>query len=210
MISIDLRSNAWKAIGTLDGFVAQVPYASMLTINETMVDVQNYLRRITYPRAWTNRNQQLPKALTVFRNADRATKTRLRAKMGPAMGRNGYMAGSGFTGRQRSGQQRTAKNKMIAIPQEKPGLRRLKSGAIPKSKRPRNNPKLFKIEGRRGNELLVERQRKKLVTRYVLTPRAKGTKRLSAFESDVDLVVRRMLPMRWSLAVNRAFRTARK
>ena len=117
---ITVETNAPEVLRTLDGFQRQVPFASAQTLNKTAISVQKHLRDVTYPRAgFQRRNKSLPKALTMFRNADRAHKRRLYAKSGPTIGRGGHVAGSGFTGRQRTGDQKRAKGSAIAIPQTK-------------------------------------------------------------------------------------------
>lgn len=209
MVTFSIETNIKQVERQLGRFANQIPFAGSMTLNRTMTDVQKYLRTVTFPKAWTNRNKSLAKAATGHRV--NATKRKMVATMFPARSKkSGYLAGEGFLDRQFRGNTKTPKNSMIAIPIIKPGLRRLSSGAIAKAKRPRNNAKLFKFTSKNGTKLLVERQRKgKIVPRYVLTPKAKGTKRLVRYHTDVNKVVHRVIGGHWRTAINQAVRTAR-
>lgn len=190
----------------------QMPFAQSVMINKTMLNVQEQLRSVTYADRpeWTVRNRQLGKALTTFRNVDRANKRKLFAKLGPAMSR-GRLAGDGFVGRQRTGQTKRPRGSAIALPQLGPGLRRLKGGGISAAKKPRANKKLFKVKGRRGAELLMERQAKnKARLRYVLVKKARGTNPLKRMPETVLTTVKANAQGHFNEAVAMALRTAKK
>ena len=130
----------------------QVPFAASMMLNATMKDVQRTLRGKTFKQAWATRNKSFPKAATTITH--RASKRKLETILQPA--RSGKsksgVAGGGFLGRQESGATKMPRGGSIAIPQEGPGLRRLKGGANSKAKRPRANGKLVKVSARSGHE----------------------------------------------------------
>lgn len=160
-------SQVWNLMTDLER--SQVPFATALAMNQTMNEVQAKVREDAYTNVFVRRNKALPKALTMIPNKMRATKKRLKVSMVNVRdSRTGRMAGAGFVERQIKGQTKTARGSNIAIPVLGPGMRRNKTGGVPKGKHPRANSKLFRVGDR-----LVERQRKKLVTRYALTPTAR-------------------------------------
>ena len=141
-----------------------VAYATANAMNRTMNQAQDAVRKEAYLQAFTQRNASLAKALTTIPNKHRATKRKLLVQMMNVRdSRTGRMAGEGFIERQIMGSVKRAKGSAVAIPVLGKGLRRLKGGSLPKGKKPRANDKLFKVGDR-----LVERQRKKLITRFVL------------------------------------------
>ena len=141
-----------------------VAYATANAMNRTMNQAQDAVRKEAYLQAFTQRNASLAKALTTIPNKHRATKRKLLVQMMNVRdSRTGRLAGEGFVERQIAGAVKRAKGSAIAIPVLGKGLRRLKGGSLPKGKKPRANDKLFKVGDR-----LVERQRKKLITRFVL------------------------------------------
>lgn len=209
MIEINIESNLRAVEAQLGEFQSQVPFAGSVAMNKTMTDVQKYLRTVTIPRAWTTRNKSLSKAIVGRRT--HATKRKMIATISPVRGRDGRLAGEGFLDRQYRGSTKIAKRNQIAVPVIQPGLRRLKSGAISKTKRPLNNKKLIKVSLGQNKALLLERQkrRKEAVVRYVLTPKARGTNRLQHYHRDAHRVVTRVLGGHWRTAINRAVRNAR-
>ena len=141
-----------------------VAYATANAMNRTMNQAQDAVRKEAYLKAFTQRNASLAKALTTIPNKHRATKRKLLVQMMNVRdSRTGRLAGEGFIERQIMGSVKRAKGSAVAIPVLGKGLRRLKGGSLPKGKKPRANDKLFKVGDR-----LVERQRKKLITRFVL------------------------------------------
>ena len=151
--------------------LSQIPFATSKAMNLTMNDVQEAVREDAYSRAFTVRNKSLAKALTTIPSKHRATKKNLRVSMMAVRdNRTGRTAGEGFIKRQIRNQVKKPKNSHIAIPVTGPGLRRLKTGSISKSKKPRANKKLF----RRG-DALFERQKKGIRLRYVLAKRARAS-----------------------------------
>lgn len=169
-ISIDTMA-AERLINSLTS--NDIAFAVAMGINETMVLAQTEVRTKAYLDAFTQRNKALAKALTMIPNSERATKRKLQVRMVNVRdGKTGRMAGEGFIERQIGGGAKTAKGSNIAIPVLGRGLRRNASGSIPKGLKPTQNPKLFRIGDR-----LVERQKKKLITRYVLQPTASPSSR---------------------------------
>jgi hypothetical protein len=164
-ITIDTMA-AESLINSLTG--NDINFAVAMGINETMNLAQTEVRTKAYMDAFQQRNKALAKALTMIPNSERATKRKLQVRMVNVRdGKTGRMAGEGFIERQIAGGAKSAKGSNIAIPVLGPGLRRGASGSIPKGKKPTQNPKLFRI-----GDKLVERQKKKLITRYVLQPTA--------------------------------------
>jgi len=150
-----------------------VAYGTANAMNRTMNQAQDAVRKEAYLAAFTQRNSSLAKALTTIPNAERANKRKLQVRMMNVRdSRTGKMAGEGFIERQIAGAVKRPRGSSIAIPTLGKGLRRLTGGRLPAGKKPRTNPKLFKV----GNKL-VERQRKKLITRFVLAKSAKPNKR---------------------------------
>lgn len=210
MVTMNITSNLKEVEQQLgDIGKRQIPFAASMAMNATMKDVQRTLRGKTFAQAWTNRNKSFTKAATTI--TKRASKRNLETILQPA--RSGKsksgVAGGGFLGRQESGAVKLPRGGSIAIPQEGPGLRRLAGGAIGKSKRPRANAKLVKIRARSGNELLIERQKRKSVVRYVLVKKAKGTARLRRYYPDAMKTIGRVMPGHWERAIIRAIKTAR-
>ena len=186
---------------------SQIPFATSKAMNRTMVQAQQAVRREAYARAFTQRNKALPKALTTIPRGHWATKKKLKVTMMNVRdGRTGRMAGEGFVERQITGSMKTPRGSKIAVPVTGPGLRRGKAGAIPKGKRPRNNKKLFKL----GNRL-VERQRRKLVTRFALTSSAKPSSRgRFRYYETARATVNRRLQVNWNRDMIVAVRKTRQ
>ena len=174
-VSVDMKA-AMKYLDDVE--LRQLPYAISVALNDTMVDAQADVRQ-EYDRVFETRNRSLAKAITTIRRGDFATKRKLEVVMGAVRdGRTGREAGEGFITRQMQGRRKTPRGSSIAIPIIGPGLRRLKGGSVPKAKKPRANPRLFK-KGK-GGRILYERPKgkgKKLVRRYVLAKTAKPSSR---------------------------------
>ena len=202
---------------TLRFFSDQVPYALEQTVNSVALDVQRRLRDSTIPNAWTNRNRQLPKALTTIIPDDqgrpgfaRYKRGKLEVHIGPAMSR-GYLAGEGFTERQITGAAKRPKGSAVAVPIIGPGLRRGASGSIPSRLKPKNlrgNKKFFKRD-----DVLFERQTKggnrTIKARYLLKPQTRGTAELNRFFPDALGTIERVTFGHWSRAFDHAVRTSR-
>lgn len=174
MIDIQINIDDTAPLRLLDMLTSNdINFAVSLGLNETMNLAQHQVRTKAYLDAFTQRNKALAKALTAIPNAERANKRKLSVRMVNVRdGKTGRMAGEGFIERQIGGSSKRAKGSNIAIPVIGPGLRRGTSGSIPTGKKPTKNPKLFKVKNR-----LVERQRGKLVTRFILQPTAKSSSR---------------------------------
>jgi hypothetical protein len=190
---------AKKLIDQLDG--GDIAYATAQAMNRTMNEAQLAIRTKEYNAVFQQRNKSLAKALTTIRNADRASKRKLKTVMQNVRdGKTGRMAGVGFVDRQIAGATKVGRGQ-IAIPVLGRGLRRLAGGSIPKGQKPRGNKDLFRI----GN-VLVERRKtqKKPVTRYILqkTARPSRSGRFNYTDAGVDIITRR-LPIIWTQEVRR-------
>ena len=189
--------------------ISQIPFATAQALNHTMNQVQTAVRKEAYPKAFQQRNPTLAKAITTIPNKYRATKKNPRVSMMAVQDkRTGRIAGEGFIARQIKGGVKKPKNKDIAIPQIGPGLRRLKTGSIGKSKKPRANPKLF-----RKGQALYERQRAgKLRLRYILAKRAKASSRgRFRYYETAQATTNRVMQRNWERQMFKAVAiTARK
>lgn len=177
-----------------------IAYATANAMNKTMDQAQIDVRTKAFARVFTERNKSLAKALTTIPTKERATKRKLSVRMMNVQdARTGRLAGEGFVERQIAGAGKTAKNSVIAIPVLGRGLRRNSGGSIPKNLKPRGNAKLFRI----GNRL-VERQknRKELITRYILQKNAKASSRGRFDYLDVGVTsIKSNITRNWTLAI---------
>jgi hypothetical protein len=198
-IDIDLKS-AEKYLNELSR--KQIPFATSKAMNNTMIDAQTEVRRTAFNNVFTKRNKTLPKMLTMIPRGFWASKHKLEVHMMNVRG-----AGAGFINRQIEGKVKVAKGSSIAIPVIGPGLRRLSGGAIGKGERPRANSKLFK---NKAGTMLYERQRKKIVPRYVLTKKARPNKRGRFKYYEVgQRTIERNFETNWVREMNRAIRSIR-
>lgn len=220
MITVDITSDLDTASGEVaDFFRRQMPFVMDNAINSTARDVQRYLESVTIPKAWTNRNKALARAMTRFvpDESGQAGLLNSRSKpgkrsvvIGPAAGKGGWLAGEGFAERQVTGGVKKPRGSAVAVPNEGPGLKRLSGGSIPARMKPKNlrgNKKFF-VKG----SALYERMGAKgdsLRLRYVLAPQAKGTKRLARFYPDAFRVTDRVFYGHFNSAMKRAIRTSR-
>lgn len=223
MITVDITSDIDEAMKDVAKFFnRQIPYATMLSINATVRDVQTKLRNGTIPNAWTVRDPNLATAMTYVIPDEKSgqgglftTKNFLKGKdtvvLGPVRSKkSGRLAGEGFAERNVTGATKVPKNQHIAQPQLGPGLKRLAYGSIPSAKKPKNligNEKFF-IKG----QAIYERMGKngdRLRYRYSLFTKAKGTKLLSGFFPDAFATVTAVFPGHFETAMNRAISTSR-
>ncbi len=212
MAVLNINSNIAEVKAAYQQFASQIPFAASQAMNDSMKDAQSYLRGYSFPAAqpWTIRNRSFSKSQTTIYKW--ARKTDLEVRMGSVMDRKtGRMAGEGFVQRQMSGAQKKPAGSAIAIPILGRGLKRLAGGSIPQGKKPRANPKLVKITTKRGTEILIEKQRsgKKIVPRYVLAKKARGTSPLRNLHADGFKTINATFPRRMSERLLRAVQTAR-
>ena len=189
--------------------ISQIPFATAQAMNQTMNMVQRDVRKKAYPSVFEQRNQALAKALTTIPNKHRATKRSLRVSMMAVQDRKtGRTAGEGFIKRQIKGRAKTPRGGAIAIPKIGPGLRRLKSGSVPKAKKPRANPKLF----RKGGALFERQRGKKLRLRYILAKRARpSSKGRFKYYETAQATTNRVMQRNWNRQMFKAVTiTARK
>jgi hypothetical protein len=198
-VQIEISYNMQAADDAMKDYVSRkIPYATAQALNNTMVDAQKAIRRDALPKVFTRRNKALPRALTTIPRGGFATGRRLIVTMVNARG-----AGEGFIERQIDGQVKKPKGSAIAIPIIGPGMQRLVGGSIPKKKKPRANPNLFK---NKSGTILMERDRntKKLVPRFVLTKTAKPNRRGSLkYYETAEKTVQRNVLNNWLLAMKR-------
>ena len=204
-MQIEISYNMQAADDAMKDYVSRkIPYATAQALNNTMVDAQKAIRRDALPKVFTRRNKALPRALTTIPRGGFATGRRLIVTMVNVKdGRTGRMAGEGFIERQIDGQVKKPKGSAIAIPIIGPGMQRLVGGSIPKKKKPRANPNLFK---NKSGTILMERDRntKKLVPRFVLTKTAKPNRRGSLkYYETAEKTVQRNVLNNWLLAMKR-------
>jgi len=180
----------------------QIPFALATTMNKSMIDAQRAVRGSAYNQVFTVRNRSLAKALTTIPSGHWANKSNLSVTMMNVRG-----AGDGFIERQIAGRTKIAKGRNIAVPVLGPGMRRLKGGGIPKSKKPRvMGDKLV-----RKGAGLYERQRKGLVKRYTLTKTARPNRRgRFRYHQTGTKVILRVVHGHWATAFSRALATARR
>lgn len=195
MINIDVQIEdaAPRALlANLSG--GDIAFATAQALNETMEGAQGAVRRDAYLKAFTARNKALPRALTAIPNAERANKRKLSVRMVNVRdSRTGRMAGEGFVERQIKGASKDAKGSVIAIPQIGRGLRRGTGGSIPKGKKPRANPKLFRV----GNTLRERTGKRTTVIRYILTPQARPSSRRFEYLTVGEAYIVANLPRIW-------------
>lgn len=225
MITVDITSDIDEAMKDVAKFFnRQIPYATMLSINATVFDVQRVMRKeITEA---TPRNKALPTAMTKIIPDEKSgiggrfttqnfLKTKHSVVIGPALSKNGFLAGEGFAERQVTGATKVPKTSAIAKPVLGPGLKRNANGAIPASKRAknlRNNEKFFKTEGKFGTEVIYEKMGAdggRLRLRHSLLTAAKGTRTLAAVYPAAFAEVDRSFPGHFETAMNRAIATSR-
>lgn len=219
MITIDISSDIEHAEKEVaDFFRRQTRFVMMRTINDTARDVQKHLRDVTIPGSWTVRNKALSRAMTTFipdgGSGLFTTQNFLAGKdrvvIGPAAGKNGWLAGEGFSQRQVTGASKSPKGSAIAIPKEGPGLKRLASGSIPSAKKPknlRNNPKFF-TKGKAIYERMGSNG-DRLRLRYSLTAQAKGTTALGRFYPDAFAVTDKSFAAHFERHMNQAIANSR-
>jgi hypothetical protein len=222
MITIDITSDIDQAEKDVaDFFRKQMRFVMLMSINSTARDVQKHLRDVTIPGSWTVRNKALARAMTTFvpdagagQGGLFTTQNFLTAKssivIGPAAGKNGHLAGEGFSERQVTGATKVPKGSAIAVPNEGPGLKRLSGGSIPSAKKPKNlrgNPKFF-VKGKAIYERMGVNG-DKLRLRYGLGAQAKGTTALVRFYPDAYATVDRVFPNHFDVAMTKAIANSR-
>lgn len=202
MISLDVVINDRKARKRLTDLQrSQIPFALSQALNQTMIGAQQFIRRKEFVRVFEQRNKKFPELITTIPRGKFATKRKLEVTMLNVRG-----AGEGFIDRQIRGRKKTARGSNIAIPVIGPGLRRGASGAIPKAKRPANDPSLVRI----GRVLYQRQKRKGLVPRFVLTPQARPSSRgRFRYYEVAEEYIRRRMQRNWDRAFASALKTAR-
>lgn len=205
-------------------FDRQIPYATMLAINALVFDVQKVMRQ-TITEA-TPRNKALPKAMTTIIPDEKSgiggrfttqnfLKTKDTVTIGPALGKNGYLAGEGFAERQVTGAVKVPRTSAIAKPILGPGLRRNANGSVPNGKKAKNlrgNEKFFKTKGQYGSDVIYERMGadgNQLRLRYSLLNTAKGTHTYAPVYPAAFAEVDRSFPGHFEAAMNRAIASSR-
>ena len=169
-----------KALGELK---SELPYATSVAINNTLVDVQtaniNHMRDVFTIR----REAFLKRSVKITRFAKKTdlTGTIEIADVG------GKRTADIFTKFERGGTKTATQGRNVAIPssQVKPS----KSGIIPKSRRPANLPRSFKIE--EGNtSYIFQRTRKEVRLMYTLKPSVRIPDRMNFVDVGVQTINR--------------------
>lgn len=207
MITIELDINTVAAKTFIDQLDrGDIAYATANAMNRVMNEAQLAIRTKAYPGVFTQRNKSLAKALTTIRNADRASKRKLKTVMQNVRdGKTGRMAGEGFIERQVEGQTKVGRGN-IAIPVLGRGLRRLSGGSLPKASKPAGNKNLFRM----GNVLAERRKtQKKPVVRFILqkTARPSRSGNFTYTETGVKVIQDR-LPTIWREEIRKVIVTA--
>ena len=203
-MQFDVRSDIKAFTGWMNGVQRkQLPFALAGALTSTAFDVRKQIVDKTFPRDFNLKNKSFPK--TIFR-VEKATKRNLIAAVFDRKELD-YLA------LQAKGGVKTAKDgRTIAVPTQH--LKRLKSGKIAKSKRPRplvDTPKVFiRREGSKGQ--IVQRAKGKakgIKVLYQLTPSAKIPKRLNFYE-DASAIARKNLRRNFNKSFDRAIKSARR
>jgi hypothetical protein len=180
----------------------QIPFATMIAINDTIFQVRARIVERTYPRAFTVRNKRF--AGTAFR-INKAKKTNLTATLYDRLDRASLaLHATGGTKRPKGGS--------LAVPTQ--NVRRTGTGKIGKANRPRAliaAGKGFKATLRKSSPAIFKRKGKggrKLELMYSLLPTARIKARFP-FEKDATATASRAFPNNFSKAMARAIASAK-
>lgn len=219
-MQIDLTHNFDRGVDEItDFFRRDVPFAITGAVNDVAFKVRTHIVEQVYPRSFTVRNKRF--AGVMFRVDKRgATKRQMlaggieaRVYQRDMPSRGGGSPLRGYMSRHVTGGAKSSvAGHEIAVPVEK-NVRRLAGGAVRKADRPtqiRNKKKGAVVKGKRGQRLIIERNRDGTATTKFVLKRSVKIKPIFPFYREAKRVAMNDIDSAVYFAMRRAARSNRK